>query len=321
MLAADGVPIGPGGRTALSGAHESPVREGERAELAAVLPAFEIDVVLSRGALSSVYAATHRRSGREVAIKVLSGRLVRDPYTRDRFATEARILESLDHQHIVRVHGYVEDDVCALVMERLKGGRLADRLSASDAPSLAQSCAWALAALYGLDHAHRRGILHRDVKPENLLFSEPGLLKVTDFGLARIIGTGGVPFTRTVGGFGTPAYMAPEQVSRAAGRLSPATDVWALGAVLYEMLAGERPFADGEVGDVLLKRMTMDPPPLAAVAPGVPNELAEVVMCALARAPSARYPSAGEFAAALELAVDAALAPGAIAQTRIPICK
>jgi serine/threonine protein kinase len=321
MLAADGVPIGPGGRTGLSGADGSPVRENERAELAAVLPAFEIDVVLSRGPLSSVYAATHRRSGREVAIKVLSGRLVRDPYTRDRFATEARILESLDHQHIVRVHGYVEDDVCALVMERLKGGRLADRLSASEAPSLAQSCAWALAALYGLDHAHRRGILHRDIKPENLLFSEPEILKVTDFGLARIIGTGGVPFTRTVGGFGTPAYMAPEQVSRAAGRLSPATDVWALGAVLYEMLAGERPFADGEVGDVLLKRMTMDPPPLAAVAPGVPNELAEVVMCALARAPSARYPSAGEFAAALELAVEGALAPGAIAGTRIPICK
>ena len=106
--------------------------------------------------------------------------------------------------------------------------------------------------------------------------------------------------------------MAPEQVSRTAGRLSPATDVWAVGAVLYEMLAGERPFADGEVGDVLLKRMTMDPPPLAAVAPGVPNELADVVMCALARAPSARYPDAGGFAAALELAVDAGLARGAI---------
>jgi serine/threonine protein kinase len=321
MLAADGVPIAPDGRTGLSAAHGSPVRAGERAELAAVLPAYEINGVLSRGALSSVYAATHRRSGREVAIKILSGRLIRDPDTRHRFATEARILASLEHQHIVRVRGYVEDDLCALVMERLKGGRLADRLRAWEAPAPAQSCAWALAALYGLDHAHRRGILHRDVKPENLLFSERGILKVTDFGLARIIGSSGVPLTSTVGGFGTPAYMAPEQVSRAAGQLSPATDVWALGAVLYEMLAGERPFADGEVGDVLLKRMTMDPPALAAVAPGVPNELADVVMCALARAPSARYPTAGAFAAALELAADAALAPGAIAETRIPIYK
>jgi serine/threonine protein kinase len=321
MRDADGVPIVPGGSTGLPGAHGSPVRAGERAELAAVLPAYEIDGVLSRGVLSSVYAATHRRSGREVAIKVLSGRLVRDQHTRDRFTTEARILASLEHPHIVRVHGYVEDDLCALVMERLKGGRLADRLRASEAPSPAQSCAWALAALYGLDHAHRRGILHRDVKPENLLFSATGALKITDFGLARIIGTGAVALTRTVGGFGTPAYMAPEQVSRTAGRLSPATDVWALGAVLYEMLAGERPFADGEIGDVLLKRMTMDPPPLAAVAPGVPNQLADVVMCALARAPSARYPDAGGFAAALELAVDAALAPGALAGTLIPICK
>ena len=280
-----------------------PIRENERAELAAVLPCYEIGSVLGRGAFCSVYAARHSRLGREVAIKVLPPKLMSDPYARDRFATEARILASLHHEHVVRVHGYVEDDLCVLIMERLRGGRLADRLRLPQSPSHAQSCAWALAALYGLDHAHHRGILHRDVKPENLLFSEQRVLKVSDFGLASMVGAGGMRSTTAASAFGTPAYMAPEQISRAAGLLSPATDVWALGAVMFEMLAGARPFADGEVGDVLLKRMTMDPPPLDAVAPGVPKELVEVVMCALARAPADRYQSAGEFAAALELAV------------------
>ncbi len=284
------------------------IREDERAALAAALPCYEIGGVLGRGAFCSVYAARHLRLGREVAIKVLSAKLFSDPYARGRFATEARILASLHHEHVVRVHGYLEDELCALIMERLHGGRLADRLRLRQAPSYPQSCAWALAALYGLDHAHRRGILHRDVKPENLLFSGQGVLKVSDFGLARMVGAGGMRFTTAATAFGTPAYMAPEQVSRTAGLLSPATDVWALGAILFEMLAGERPFADGEVGDVLLKRMTMDPPALDAVAPGVPSELVEVVMCALARPPAARYQSAGEFASALERAVDAAFA-------------
>jgi serine/threonine-protein kinase len=299
----------------------SPIREDERAELEAVLPCYEITGLLGRGAVSSVYAARHGRLGRDVAIKVLEPKLVGDPYARDRFATEARILASLHHEHVVRVHGYIEDDVCALVLERASGGRLADRLRVRQPPSYAQACAWALAALYGLDHAHRRGILHRDVKPENLLFSVKGVLKVSDFGLARMVGAGGVRSTTAATAFGTPAYMAPEQISRTAGSLSPATDVWALGAVLFEMLAGERPFADGEVGDVLLKRMTMDPPPLDMVAPGVPEELADVVMRALARAPASRYQSAGAFAAALEVAVDAALDPGALAATGIPIWR
>ena len=174
-------------------------------------------MVLSRGPLSSVYAAKHRRSGREVAIKVLSPKLATDPYARDRFATEARILASLHHEHVVRVHGYVEDDLCVLIMERLHGGRLADRLRLPQGPSQAQSCAWALAALYGLDHAHRRGILHRDVKPENLLFSEQGVLKVSDFGLASIGGAVRMRFTTAATAFGTPAYMAPEQISRSRG--------------------------------------------------------------------------------------------------------
>jgi serine/threonine protein kinase len=298
-----------------------PLREHERSALAAVLRAYEIHEVLGHGAFGSVYAATHRRLGREVAIKVMSAEMLGDPCSRDRFATEARVLSSLHHPHVVRVHGYVEDDVCALIMERLRGGRLAERLMPSQPLPCAQSCAWALAALYGLEHAHRRGILHRDVKPENLLFTQHGLLKVTDFGLAKAIGAAAGRFNTNAIAFGTPAYMAPEQISRAAGSISPATDVWALGAVLFEMLAGERPFADGEVGDVLLKRITTDPPPLRSIETRVPEQVAAVVMCALARRPDQRYPSAGEFASALERAIDEGLPLGALAATGTPLSR
>jgi serine/threonine-protein kinase len=292
----------------------------ERAELSAALSAYEIHGVLGRGAFGSVYAATHVRLGRDVAIKVLSGELLDDADARDRFATEARLLASLDHVHVVRVHDYVEVGVCALVMERLRGGTLADRLKLSEPRSCTRACALALAALHGLEHAHRRGILHRDVKPENLLFGERELLKVADFGLAKVVGARGMRLTATAQTLGTPAYMAPEQVSRSAGPLSAATDVWALGAVLFEMLSGERPFAGGgEVGDVLLQRLTGDPRPLDALAPEVPTEVAEVVMRALARVPGDRYETAGAFAIALELAAERALGPDAIAATAIPI--
>lgn len=296
-----------------------PLHDQERSELAAALPAYEIHELIGRGAFGSVYAAIHRRLGREVAIKVLSAEMLRDLSARDRFASEARVLSSLHHPNIVRVHGYLEDDVCALVMELLRGGRLADRLTPRRPLPCAQACAWALAALSGLEHAHRRGILHRDVKPENLLFTDHGLLKVTDFGLAKAVGAAAGGFTPHAAAFGTPAYMAPEQISRAAGRLSPATDVWALASVLFEMLAGERPFADGEVGDVLLKRITTDPPPLRSIEPRVPERVAAVVMCALARRPDQRYQGAGDFAWALACAVDDELGPGALAATGTPI--
>lgn len=294
----------------------------ERAEVAAALPAYEIHGVLGRGAFGTVYAATHLRLGREVAVKVLSQDLVGDSAARERFAAEGRLLASLDHPHVVRVHDYLEADVCALVMERLRGGTLGDRLKLDDERSYAQSCAWALAALYGLEHIHQHGILHRDIKPGNLLFGDRALLKVADFGLAKVVGADGMRLTATTQTLGTPAYMAPEQISREAGPISAATDVWALGAVLFEMLSGERPFAEGaQVGDVLLARLTGDARDLEAVAPEIPAPIIEVVTRSLARAPADRYQSASAFAVALETAAERALGPDAIAATAIPIVR
>jgi serine/threonine protein kinase len=169
----------------------------------------------------------------------------RIPRVRRCFAAEARLLASLDHPHIVRVYDYVEADVYALVMERMRGGSVAEWFS-RERVLPAPACAVALAALCGLQYAHDRGVLHRDIKPENLLFGEAGLLRVGDFGIAKVIGSGGTPPTTTRHGVGTPAFMAPEQVRRSLGQLSAATDVWAVGAILYEMLAGPHPSGGDE---------------------------------------------------------------------------
>src|SRR4051794_38943590 len=289
-------------------------RDTERARLAAALPAYEIGEVLGRGAFAVVYAARHRHLEREVAIKRLSPELLREPEGRGRFAAEARLLASLDHPHIVRVHDYVEEEeVCAFVMERMTGGTLADR--AADGPvDRAWACAVMLGALHGLEYAHRHGVLHRDIKPENLLFDATGQVKVADFGIAKVVGAQGARLTATAAALGTPAYMAPEQVTRSAGPLSSATDVWSSAAVLYELLAGEPPYPlSGELADVLLARVSDQPRPLLDLAPKTPPELAEVVMRALATAPADRYPTPGAFAAALEPVA------GDIAGTGVPI--
>lgn len=291
----------------------------ERTALAAALPAYAIHGVLGRGAFGSVYAATHMRLRRDVAVKLLSAELLGDAEARHRFAAEARILASLDHPHIVRIHDYVEANVFALVMERVRGGTLADRMQLTCERSCARTCALALAALHGLEHAHQHGVLHRDVKPDNLLVGEQELVKVADFGLAKILAAPGLQPTATVRTLGTPAYMAPEQVSASAGSLSPATDVWAVGAVVFELLSGERPFPGGPIGDVLLQRLSSDPRPLDALAPGVPREVVEVVMRALARRPAERYQTARAFAADLEQAAERALGHGVIAATAIPV--
>lgn len=192
-------------------------------------------------------------------------------------------------------YDYVERDVYALVLEHMSGGTLRHRLTAG-AMSSAAACAVVLDLLDALEYTHQRGVLHRDIKPQNLLFCAQGSLKLADFGLAKLVHPRDMGTTSPIHQPGTPAYMAPEQLTRSLGPVSAATDVWAAGAILYEMLVGQRPFAEAaDIQEMLIQRVTRDPRPLTDVAPHMPSALSEVVAAALTRRPADRFQTAAEF--------------------------
>jgi serine/threonine-protein kinase len=287
------------GRVAGRGAAAPLIPNPQVPELAAALPAYEIGPAIGGGTFGIVYAARHRVLGRDAAIKQLWPELVGDRDARRAFSAEACLLASLEHPHVVRVYDYVEENAYALVLEHMGGGTLR-RLLRAGPMSVQAACTIALDLLDALEYAHQRGVLHRDIKPANLLLSAAGSLKLADFGLAKLIHSGGMTTTGAIHQPGTPAYMAPEQLGRSLGSVCAATDVWAAGAVLYEMLAGRRPFAEVvDFDQVLIQRVARNPRPLTDIAPHVPSALSAVVDTALMRLPADRFQTAAEFATAL----------------------
>ena len=287
-------------------------------QLVEALPGYDIGAELGRGGWGVVLGARHRRLGREVAIKQLPRAFAADPAVLSRFVAEARLLASLDHPHIVPIYDYVEQDgLCLLVMEKLPGGTVWSRFTTSGlTPGTA--CALVLAACSGLQAAHQHQILHRDIKPENLMFSGEGALKVTDFGIAKVVGGQETMATRAGEVVGTPAYMAPEQAQ--GGDLSPATDIYAIATMLYELLSGELPYEDdGDALALLFKHAFEKPTPLREKAPGIPEAVANVVMRGLATAPTDRYATAEAFALALAEACTAAWGPGWLNAESVPL--
>jgi len=281
----------------------------DREQVESALPAYEIGGELGRGGWGVVLEGRHRRLGREVAIKQLPRAFGSDPGVRARFIAEARLLAALDHPHIVPVHDYVESDgLCLLVMEKLSGGTVWDRFQRDGLP-METSVAIALAACAGLHAAHQHGTLHRDVKPENLMFSASGVLKVTDFGIAKVVGGSKTMATRAGEVLGTPSYMAPEHAKGA--ELGPQADVYATAVTLYELLSGRLPFSDeGDAIAVLYRHVNEQPTPLGDVAPEVPQPIADVVMRAMAPSAEDRFESAEAFGVALADAAGAAWGPG-----------
>jgi serine/threonine-protein kinase len=287
------------------------------AAIAAHLPNYQVERELGRGGFGIVYAGRHLRLDRPVAIKELPTWLVDNPTSRRRFLAEARVLASLDHPHIVPVYDYVEAEArCLLVMEYLGGGTVWEWFQKTGIGA-EQACAVAAVTAAALQDAHEHGVLHRDVKPENLLLSDTRHLKLTDFGIAAVVG-GNETLVTSEGVLGTPAYMAPEQAEGT--ELTPAVDVYAAGVMLYEMLSGQLPFSEEGGGlAILYRHVNQDPVSLGSVAPSVPAPVSEVVMQALERQPSRRYPSAEDFGVALGRAATASFGEGWFSRTGVPV--
>ena len=271
---------------------------------------FRIERRLGRGGMAAVYLAHDEELGREVAVKVLQN-LAGDGETRERFVNEARLAAGLAHPNVVSVFDTGEHDGAPyIVMEYVEGASLAELIARRGRLPPGEVVPLGLQACAGLQHAHDHGLIHRDVKPHNLLVRADGTLKVTDFGIAVSMDATRITTHGTI--LGTAAYLAPEQV--AGEELSGTVDVYGLGAVLYEALTGRPPLevsSLAELGSVV----TRDPEPVRRSAPDVPTALESAVMHALERRPEARPASPAELAD--ELDPEVAEAPTVrIARTR-----
>jgi predicted Ser/Thr protein kinase len=278
------------------------------------LPAYEVGAELGRGAFGVVYAGRHRQLGREVAIKQLPRAFAADPAVRERFVAEAQMVASLDHPHIVPVYDFVDrdDGICLLLMERCNGS-LGDRFT-SDGLATDEACAAILACCAALDFAHAAGVLHRDIKPENLLYDTKGVVKLGDFGIARLLDTSA---RRTATGMviGTPAYMSPEQVR--GEDLTPASDVYSTGIMAYELLTGGFPFegANSATG-LLAHHLVTVPTPLVSARSELPAAIGEVIDRSLSKDLGDRQSSAEELAVELTSACVASFGTGWIRRRR-----
>lgn len=251
--------------------------------------------VIGRGAMGQVFAGIAQETGDPVAVKVLRPELVSDPEAVARFMRERQILTSINSPAIVRVINLVaEGETLAIVMELIRGQDLRRYLRAQVTLPPAEAVDLAVQLLHGLDTVHAAGVVHRDVKPENLLLDTSAgqaVLKVTDFGVARL--SYGGSLTKLSSLIGTPEYMAPELAE--GGSAGPAADLYSAGAVLYEMLSGRTPFAGGPPMTVLRRHSDMAPPPV----PGVPAGLWDQVSRLLMKDPASRPASAADAAEAL----------------------
>jgi serine/threonine-protein kinase len=254
---------------------------------------FRLEHELGSGGAGVVWAATHRVTGRRVALKLIGAPAHRRGAVRRRIELEARAAASLDHPHVVDVLDVfpLDDATTVLVMERLEGQTLRERLDEAGPIELAEAARLLLPAVCAVGAAHAAGVAHRDLKPENLFVAEDKrgeeTTKVLDFGIAKLIDSEEEGLTKTGMAIGTPAYMAPEQ-GEGDAELDHRVDIWALGAILYEALSGGRPVEGRSLREVSLRLREDGIPPLAVVAPDVPEAFADLVDGMLARDPDER---------------------------------
>ncbi len=276
---------------------------------------YSIDFRLAAGGFGAIYRATHLETGNQVALKVLLGQAVTsDPRVVERFRREGETLAQLRDEHTIAAYevGEAPDGSLYIVMELLHGESLYEQFRSRGALPWRRVASIGAQVCSSLSEAHALGIIHRDLKPANIHLEHrngnPDFVKVLDFGIAKIIADGGLDATElTQAGqmIGTFDYMAPEQM--VGGQCTPATDIYTLGIVLYEMVTGRRPFAGASSPTAMLAALLTENPPALDV-PGVPPELERILFKCLEREPQNRYETADELAADLDRLVPSATA-------------
>ena len=258
---------------------------------------YVLEELIATGGMAEVWRARDDVLARMVAVKILRADLADDPSLSERFQREAVTAARLTHPHIISVFDTgIDDDTRYIVMEHFAGRSLREILEDRKALPTGESVAIMLPVLDALGFAHGNGLIHRDVKPGNILV-ENGRVKVTDFGIAKAAYAHG-DLTTTGAMLGTVRYISPEQVE--GGEIDSRSDLYSAGVVLYEMLTGRPPFAAQTDVATAMIRLTSDPLPPRAIRPGIPRGLESVVMRALARGPEDRFFSAEAMRAALE---------------------
>ena len=257
---------------------------------------------IDAGGMGEIWEADDTLLGRRVAVKVLAEELASDRVAVRRFRREARATAKLDHPNVTGVFDFVDGQAPFLVLELLEGQTLTERLRRGGAVPPVEAARIAAAVADSLDAAHRAGIIHRDVKPSNIMLTASGEVKVMDFGIAAAWEAHSTTGQQVLA---TASYVAPERV--AGGRASPAGDIYSLGVVLYEMLTGRLPFVADTAEQIIRAHLEASPRPVRARSPWVPPEIAAACEAALAKNPAERPASAGALAARLRAAAETAV--------------
>ena len=252
-----------------------------------------IERQIGSGGMADVYLATDQSLGRHVAIKILSDRYARDAGFIERFRREAAAAAGLRHPNIVTVYDRGESmGTSYIAMEYLEGPTLKEEIVRRAPLPEPEAINYAVQALHALEAAHRQGVIHRDIKPHNMVLTDEGRLKVTDFGIARAQNTQQMTEVGSI--VGTAQYLSPEQAR--GQNVGPQSDIYSMGVVLYEMLCGELPFTGDSAVDIAMKQVSDAPPPLHTRNRLVSPAMEQVVMRALAKDPALRFSSAKQMA-------------------------
>ncbi len=259
---------------------------------------YEVVGEVGSGGMGIVYKAVHEKLGRTVVLKMLAPHLSNNPEMKARFLREARLQAELSHPNVVNIFDYFEqDENVFLVMEYVKGQSLDDMLSSRGKLSVEEVLYIADGVLQALSFMHKKGIIHRDIKPNNIMISETGVVKVTDFGVARLISEE-EGITKVGTKVGTLYYMAPELIK--AGQITPLIDIYALGITLYQLLTGRVPFTGTTDYEIIQGHLMKKPPPLDLFSDNIPRSLENLVNKAIAKNPRDRFSSADEFLKAVK---------------------